>query len=98
LSTETRPAGASARWPLASLGAECDMIVVMNEPSVLHAWTDPIARLVPGVRTHVTVVAWRGGAATVEVLVEGDSHGRRLRYDPRGYGYARPALSGASDV
>jgi hypothetical protein len=74
------------------------MIVVMNEPSVLHAWTDPKPCPVPGVTTHVTVVAWRGGAATVEVLVEGDPHSRWLRYDPRGYGYARPALSRASDV
>ena len=83
---------------LASLGTERDMIVVMNEPSALHVWTAPIPRPDAGVTTHVTVVAWRGGTATVEVLAEGDPHGRWLRYDPRGYAYAPPALSGASDV
>ena len=83
---------------LASLGSERDMIVVMNEPSALHMWTAPISRPEAGTTTHVTVVAWRGGTATVEVLAEGDPHGRWLRYDPRGYACAPPALSGASDV
>jgi hypothetical protein len=83
---------------LASLGAERDMIVVMNEPSVLHLWSAPIPRPDAGVTTHVTVVAWRGGTATVELLAEGDPHGRWLRYEPRAYAYAPPALSGASDV
>jgi hypothetical protein len=93
--TAGRPA---AGWPPASLGAERDMIVVMNEPSVLHAWNDPIPRPVLGVTTHVTVVALPDGAATVEVLVEGDPHGRWLFYEPREYAYAPPSLSGASDV
>ena len=83
---------------LASVGAERDMIVLMNEPSVLHAWTDPILRRIADVTTHVTVVAWSGGTASVEVLAEGDPHGRWLRYEPRGYAYAPPSLSGASDV
>jgi hypothetical protein len=83
---------------LASVGAERDMIVVMNEPSVLHAWTDPIPRRFADVTTHVTVVAWSGGTASVEVLADGDPHGRWLRYEPRGYAYAPPSLSGASDV
>jgi hypothetical protein len=74
-----------------------EMIVLMNEPSVLHPWTAPIPGPA-GVTTHITVVAWRRGAATVEVLAEGDPHGRWLRYEPRGYAYAPPALSGASDV
>lgn len=83
---------------LAAIGADRDMIVVMNEPSALHAWTDPIRRPDAGVTTHVTVVAWRNGAATVEVLAEGDPHGRWLRYEPRAYAFAPPALFGASDV
>ncbi len=83
---------------LASFGTERDMIVLMNEPSVLHSWTAPIPRPEAGVTTHITVVAWRGGAATVQVLAEGDPHGRWIRYDPRGYAYAPPALSGGSDV
>jgi len=72
--------------------------VVMNEPSVLHLWSAPIPRPDAGVTTYVTVVAWRGGTATVELLAEGDPHGRWLRYEPRAYAYAPPALSGASDV
>jgi hypothetical protein len=83
---------------VAAIGAERDMIVVMNEPSALHSWTDPIPRPDAGVTTHITVVAWRNGTATVEVLAEGDPHGRWLRYEPRGYAFAPPALSGASDV
>jgi hypothetical protein len=83
---------------IASLGSERDMIVVMNEPSALHMWTAPIPRPAASVTTHLTVVAWRGGTATVEVLAEGDPHGRWLRCDPQGYAYAPPALSGASDV
>ncbi len=83
---------------LASVGAERDMIVVMNEPSALHAWTDPISHVVAGVTTHVTVVAWSGGLGSVEVLAEGDPHGRWLFYEPREYAYAPPSLSGASDV
>lgn len=83
---------------LASLGTERDMIAVMNEPSVVHPWTAPIPGPQAGLTTHITVVAWRGGTATVEVLAEGDPHGRWLRYEPRGYAYAPPALSGASDV
>jgi hypothetical protein len=71
---------------------------VMNEPSPLHPWSDPIPHPEGELTTNVTVVAWRGGTATVEVLAEGDPHGRWLRYDPRGYGYTPPALSGASDV
>jgi hypothetical protein len=83
---------------LAAIGAERDMIVVMNEPTALHSWTDPIPHPDTGVTTHITVVAWRNGAATVEVLAEGDPHGRWLRYEPRAYAFAPPALSGASDV
>jgi hypothetical protein len=83
---------------LAAIGAGRDMIVVMNEPSALHSWTDPIPGPDAGVTTHITVVAWRNGAATVEVLAEGDPHGRWLRYDPRAYAFAPPVLSGASDV
>lgn len=83
---------------IASLGTERDMILVMNEPSAMHMWTPPIPRRDADVTTHITVVAWRGRTATVEVLAEGDPHGRWLRYDPRGYAYAPPALSGATDV
>jgi hypothetical protein len=83
---------------LASLGGERDMIVVMNEPSPLHPWSDPIPYHDSEVATHVTVVAWRSGTATVEVLADGDPHGGWLRYDPRGYAFAPPALTGASDL
>jgi hypothetical protein len=83
---------------IASFGTERDMIVLMNEPSALHMWTTPIPRPDASVTTHVTVVVWRGSTATVEVLADGDPHGRWLRYDPRGYAYAPPALSDASDV
>ena len=83
---------------LAAIGAERDLVVVMNEASVLHAWSAPVPRFGEGITTHVTLVAWQAAKATVEVLAEGDPHGRWLRFEPRGYPYVPPALSDASDV
>ncbi|HEY7175538.1 MAG TPA: DUF2332 domain-containing protein [Micromonosporaceae bacterium] len=83
---------------LTEIGARRDLVVVTNEAHQLHAWTDPVPHVEHDVTTLVTVVAWRGGETTVEVLSEADAHGRWLRYEPRGYPFAPPALSGASDA
>jgi hypothetical protein len=83
---------------LTEIGARRDLIVITNEAHQLHAWTDPVPHVEHDVTTLVTVVAWRGGQATVEVLAEADAHGRWLRYEPHRYPFAPPALSGASDA
>ena len=80
---------------LVAIGAERDLVVVMNEPAPLHQWTEPVPMIELGITTHVTLVTWRGGTASVEVLAEGDAHGRWLRYEPRVYGFQPPALSGS---
>jgi hypothetical protein len=80
---------------LAAIGSMRDLVVVMNEPAPLNLWSEPVAQIEPGVTTHVSVIAWRGGAASVEVLAEGDAHGRWLRYEPRVYAFGPPALSGS---
>ncbi|HEU0240102.1 MAG TPA: DUF2332 domain-containing protein [Micromonosporaceae bacterium] len=83
---------------LADIGTRRDLVVVTNEAHQLHAWTDPMPNVTPDATTHITVVAWCGGAATVEVLAEGDAHGKWLRYEPRGYAFAPPALHGGRDA
>jgi hypothetical protein len=80
---------------LAAIGSMRDLVVVMNEPAPLNLWSEPVVQIEPGITTHVSVVAWRGGAASVEVLAEGDAHGRWLRYEPRVYAFGPPALSGS---
>lgn len=71
------------------VGAARDLVVITNEPAEMPLFGPALARLEPAARvaTHVTVASWpgSGGAASVEVLAEGDAHGSWLHYRPRRY-------------
>lgn len=76
---------------LAGIGAERDLILVLNEAAQcgvrLFAPDVPVP---PGAIATLAVVAWLGGRASVEVLAETGPHGEWLRWAPQTYAYAGP--------
>jgi hypothetical protein len=83
---------------LAAVGAERDLTVVLNEASAAGAelFLDarPAAAGPPGVLAAalLTVVSWRDGRATVEVLGRTGGHGDWLEWHPTTHAYAAPAV------
>ncbi|MEV4629262.1 DUF2332 domain-containing protein [Micromonospora sp. NPDC049523] len=82
---------------LAEVGARRDLTVVLSEASVSGAelFLDrrPATAGPPGVLAAalLTVVAWRDGRATVEVLGRTGGHGDWLEWHPMTYAYAPPS-------
>ncbi len=76
---------------LAGVGAERDLVVALNEAAQcgVHLFTadGPPASAGLAVAT-LTVIAWIGGRATVEVLAETGPHGEWLRWARHEYRYA----------
>jgi len=79
---------------LASWGARRDLVVVLNEASRFGAELflpePPVEAGPPGVLVVglLTLVAWREGRATVEVLARTGPHGEWLEWLPHEYRYA----------
>ncbi|MFC0530217.1 DUF2332 domain-containing protein [Phytohabitans kaempferiae] len=78
---------------LADFGARHDLTVVLNEASQSGAelfTTRPAEAGPRGVLAVglLTLVVWRGGRATVEVLARTGPHGQWLEWIPREYGYS----------
>lgn len=81
---------------LSALGAERDLVVVLNESSEAGArlFTDDVPPPEPGPAVALlTVVTWLDGGASVEVLGRTGPHGSWIGWDPQRYGY-RPAAAG----
>jgi hypothetical protein len=77
-----------------SVGRTRDMVLILNEgaPNVSQLFAPGVPATAPGARTHVTIVSWFDGAASVEVQAEGGAHGIWLDFHPHSYPYAPPAL------
>ncbi len=77
---------------LDAVGRRRDLAVVVNEATSCGAALFAPVPASPGAMTAPTVVIWRGGTATVEVLGTAGPHGDWLDWAPTRYGYA-PALA-----
>lgn len=80
---------------LDAAGRRRDLAFVLNEGTGtrpnLFTTEAPIGDQVP-LRTAITVVTWRDGAASVEVIGSGCPHGSWLLFEPRHYAYRPPSL------
>jgi hypothetical protein len=82
---------------LATVGAERDLTVVLNEASAAGAelFLDqpPAAAGPPDLLAAalLTVVAWRGGRATIEILGRTGGHGDWLAWHPAEHAYVAPS-------
>jgi hypothetical protein len=80
---------------LDSVGRTRDLILILNEgtPTMSRMFAPAVPDTGSADRTHVTIISWLRGAASVEVQAEGGAHGGWLDFNPTESGYAPSALT-----